>query len=60
MKNKILWTSVYLNVIALVLALASADSNSWIPSVVVMVTLAYLMLFAYANGDGYKKERKSK
>ena len=51
MKNKILKTSVKLALIILALAICCLDSDSYIPYIVALITLAYLGLFMYANKD---------
>lgn len=53
MKNKILWFTVKANLVVLFVAITALDSDSYIPHILALVSLAYLGLFNYAN-----KERK--
>ena len=51
MKNRILKALAYMNGLALVLAGCALDmKNNTVPLIVIAVTGAWLMLFAYANG----------
>ena len=51
MKNRILKALAYMNGLALVLAGCALDmNNNTVPLIVIAVTGAWLMLFAYANG----------
>ena len=53
MKNKILLLSVKVALMVLFVAITALDSDSYIPHILALVSLAYLGLFNYAN-----KERK--
>ena len=55
MKNIILKTLAYLSMFAWIVAACAIDSESWIPTIIICVTSAWLTLFAYANDwfEGY-------
>lgn len=55
MKNFILKTWAYLNLIIWIFAACAIDSDSWIPAIVVCVVTVKLAIFAYANDwfEGY-------
>ena len=55
MKNFILKTWAYLNLIIWIFAACAIDSDSWIPTIVVCVVTVKLAIFAYANDwfEGY-------
>ena len=49
--NAILWIITYSAFMVFLLSLASMDSDSWLPPVALIVSLAWLLLFALANQD---------
>lgn len=51
LKNIILKTVAYIMVFLFLVAGCALDSDSWIPHIVCIVSLLWLALFAYANGQ---------
>lgn len=49
LKNLILKTLAVLNALSLIVFIAAIDSDSWIPPVMILINMAYLSLFMYAN-----------
>lgn len=49
LKNIILRTLGWANLIVFIIAVCAIDSNSWIPFIICCITGGYLALFAYAN-----------
>lgn len=49
-KNFILKSITWCAGVLFMISVCAADSPSWIPSIVSMVCMAWLALFAYANG----------
>ena len=49
--NAILWIITYSAFMVFLFSLASMDSNSWLPPVALIVSLAWLLLIALANQD---------
>lgn len=49
-KNKILKAIGYLNLTVFLFAACLVDSDSWVPSIVCLITGIYLGVFSYANG----------
>ena len=49
--NAVLWVATYSAFILFLLSLASMDSDSWIPGVVMIMSLVWLVLVALANYD---------
>lgn len=57
-KNKILKATAWIMGILFLVSACALDSDSWIPHIVCMVSLLWLALFAYANGQwgGYTND----
>ena len=49
--NAFLWIMTYSAFMVFLFSLASMDSNSWLPPIAMIVSLAWLLLFALANAD---------
>lgn len=49
--NAFLWIITYSAFMVFLLSLASMDSDSWLPPIALIVSLAWLLLFALANAD---------
>jgi hypothetical protein len=49
--NKFLWLVTYSAVILFTLSMSAMDSDSWIPAVVMILSLAWLLLFSLANEE---------
>lgn len=49
--NAFLWIMTYSAFMVFLFSLASMDSNSWIPPIAFIVSLAWLLLIALANQD---------
>ena len=49
--NKFLWLVTYSAVILFTLSMSAMDSDSWIPPVVMILSLAWLLLFSLANEE---------
>lgn len=49
--NAILWIITYSAFMVFLFSLASMDSDSWIPPIALIVSLAWLSLFALASQD---------
>ena len=56
MKNKILKATAYIMGAAFFVSGISLDTNSIIPYIICGASLAWLVLFAYANGFFYGQE----
>lgn len=55
MKDTILKATAYIAFIAYFTAACFVDSDSWIPFIIVCVSMGWLIIFAYANDwfEGY-------
>lgn len=49
--NAFLWIMTYSAFMVFLFSLASMDSESWLPPIAMIVSLAWLLLFALANED---------
>lgn len=49
--NAFLWIMSYSAFMVFLFSLASMDSESWLPPIAMIVSLAWLLLFALANAD---------
>lgn len=51
MKNKILWTITGINIISMIIMACAVDSETWIPTIIMCVNLAWLLPFVVVNRD---------
>ena len=49
--NFILKSITYVAFVLFLLSACAVDSESWIPTIVLFVSMSWLSLFAYANGE---------
>lgn len=49
MKNKILFTVTWINVISLIFMALAVDSDTWIPFIIMCVNLAWIIPFVLVN-----------
>ena len=49
--NKVLWAITYIAAILFPLSMSAMDSNSCIPAVIMILSLAWLFLFSLANEE---------
>lgn len=51
LRNKILWVITYSAFMLVFISASAMDTNSWVPTITLMVSLAWLLLFSLANED---------
>lgn len=49
--NKVLWGITYIAVLLFTISMSAMDSNTYIPVVVMILSLAWLLLFSLANEE---------
>jgi hypothetical protein len=49
MKNKILFTITWINAISLIIMACAVDSETWIPTIIMAVNLAWIFPFVLVN-----------
>lgn len=54
MKNKILLTITWINAISLIIAMLFVDSDSWMPVLIMLVNLVWLLPFTFVNYTHFK------